>query len=150
MGKILGGALLVLLSLFMLLGFFNSGSELSFMAKGLTFLILVVVPGVAGAAMLYTHFKARARFTRRGEQLQRQTQESEVLRLAQRKGGQLTVLEVVAELNMNPNAAKDALMSLVTQDLADYDIGDGGEFEYSFYGIRDGQHKGSRQGGHDA
>jgi hypothetical protein len=56
-GKLLGGAGLLLVALFMFAGFL--GAEVaSGAAKFLAFGIAVVLPGAAGAALIASHFKS--------------------------------------------------------------------------------------------
>ena len=66
LGKLPGGAGLVLLALFMFAGFL--GAEVaSGAAKFLAFGIAVVLPGAAGAALIVSHFKGKRGFVdRRG------------------------------------------------------------------------------------
>ncbi len=133
MWKIIGGAVLLFLSLFMLLGFFNASKEMPFLARALTFLILVVFPGIAGTTLLFRHFQEKGSAKRRGERLRRPTQHAEILRVAEKRGGAVTIAAVVADTAMDPDTVKDTLMSLVTQGFADFDLTESGEIVYSFY-----------------
>ena len=133
MGKIIGGAALLFLSMFMLLGFFNASKEMPFLAKALTFLILVIFPGTGGTVLLFSHFQAKGTFKRRVERLRRQTQQAEVLRVAEKRGGKVTIAAVVADTAMDADTVKETLMSLVTQGFADFDLIESGEIVYSFY-----------------
>src|SRR3972149_9452581 len=90
MTKVLGGASLVAVALFMLLGFFNMSRPLSTPAAIATLLFTVALPGGAGLALLRSHFAAKGNLARRREDLRRQTQEAEGLKLAQELAGQLT------------------------------------------------------------
>ncbi len=133
MMKIVGGAALLFLSLFMLLGFFNASKEMSFLASALTFLILVIFPGVAGAALLFSRFKATGIAKRRAERLRRQTQQAEVLRVAEKRRGAVTIATVVADTAMDADTVKETLMALVTQGFANFDLTESGDIVYSFY-----------------
>ena len=135
MGKLIGGSVLVLLSLFMLMGVFNTSRDMSFVTAALTLLILVLAPGIGGAALIYAHLRARASAAQELKQLRQQAEEAEVLRLARRKGGKLTVVDVVADTSLGTEAARDALMSLVVKDLANFDQSGSGEIEYFVYGL---------------
>ena len=131
--KIVGGAALVFLSLFMLLGFFNASKEMPFLASALTFLILVIFPGAAGTLLIYSRYKAKGTSERRVERLRRQTQQAEVLRVAERKDGAVTIAAVVADTAMDADTVKETLMALVTQGFANFDLTESGEIVYSFY-----------------
>jgi len=133
MGKIIGGSVLLFLSLFMLLGFFNASSDMPFLARALTFLILVIFPGIAGSLLLFRHFQAKGASQRSVDRLRRLTQQAEVLRVAEKRGGAVTIAAVVADTAMDADTVKDTLMALVTQGFADFDMTDSGEIVYSFY-----------------
>ena len=135
MGKLVGGIGLIVLALFMLVGFFNTSGDMSFATDALTFLILVMAPGIGGGALVYSHFRGRTSAAQEEAQVRQQVEEAAVLRLARDKGGTLTVVDVVAETGMETEAARDALMSLVVKDFANIDHTESGEIEYSFYGL---------------
>ena len=65
MPTILGGALLFLLSLFMLAGFVRSGAALTALPTMIAFLVTVVLPAAGGAALLTRHFRYGKRLTER-------------------------------------------------------------------------------------
>jgi hypothetical protein len=135
MGKLIGGGGLIALALFMLLGFFNAG-PMSTAVAVLTFCIAVVLPAASGGALLRSHFRQKGSFTRQREQLRLQTYESEILLLAQRKGGKLTVVEVAAETGLDAPTADAALQSLAQQGVADIEVTDSGVLVYAFYDIQ--------------
>jgi predicted DNA-binding transcriptional regulator len=135
MGKLLGGGGLIVLALFMLLGFFNAGPMSSAVA-GLTLLIAVALPAAAGAALLRSHFRDATGFAQQREQLRLQTYESEILQLAQRKGGKLTVVEVAAETGLDAPTADAALQSLAQHGVAEIEVTDSGVLVYAFYDIQ--------------
>ena len=141
MARIVSGAALIILSLFMLLGFFNADSEAGFATQGLLFLILVVAPAVGGGALIYTMVRARRSSQERIEQLRRQTQEAEVLKLALEKGGKLTVAYVMSETSLDARTAEDRLLALVTQGFGDFDAAESGTIVYSFYGMESRGHE---------
>lgn len=135
MGKLIGGGGLIAVALFMLLGFFNAG-PMSAAVATLTLLITVALPAASGGALLRSHFREKGRFGRQREQLRLQTYESEILLLAQRKGGKLTVVEVAAETGLDAPTADAALQSLAQQGVADIEVTDSGVLVYAFYDIQ--------------
>ena len=136
MTRIVWGILLILLSLFMLLGFFTANQTGGLIARGLLFLILVVLPAVGGGSLIYSHLR-RSRTSRdRIERLRGQTQEAEILRLAKEKGGKLTVADVMAETSLDADTVEDRLLSLITQGFGDFEPTESGTIVYSFYDMQ--------------
>jgi len=141
MSRLAVSALLMLLSLFMIVGFVRSDAVLTAPATIAALLITVVLPAAGSIALAAGYVRGRGRLTRRKEELRRQTIESEILRLAGRHSGRLTAVEVASDLAISPEAAKDALDSLSERELADIQITDSGVIVYSF---RDVQHLGEK------
>ncbi|MGH7612783.1 MAG: helix-turn-helix domain-containing protein [Gemmatimonadales bacterium] len=135
MGKLIGGGGLIAVALFMLLGFFNAG-PMSTPVAVFTFLLSVALPAATGGSLLRSHFRQKGNFARQREQLRLQTYESEILQLAQRKGGKLTVVEVAAETGLDAPTADAALQSLAQQGVADIEVTDSGVLVYAFYDIQ--------------
>jgi hypothetical protein len=123
------------LALFMLLGFFNAG-PMSAPVATLTFLIVVALPAAAGAGLLRSHFREKSHFSAQREQLRLQTYEAEILQLAERKGGKLTVVEVAAATGLDAPTAEAALRSLAIQGVAEVEVTDSGMLVYAFYDIQ--------------
>src|SRR5688572_14498480 len=101
MGRLWAGIGLIVLSVFMLLGFVRADLGGSAAVNALSFFIAVVLPAVGGAALLRGHFGAARTLAARRDQLRQQTLDSEVLRLAAKRGGKLTVVEVVSDLGVS-------------------------------------------------
>jgi hypothetical protein len=135
-GRIWGGGALLLVAAFMLLGFLRADIEGSLITTGMAFLVSVVLPAAGGVALIASHRGAQRRLVSRRDQLRQQTLESEVLRLAARRDGKLTVVEVVTELAVSPDAAKESLDSLMMRELAEIEIADSGMLVYVFRDIR--------------
>ena len=123
---------LVAVSLFMLIGFFNADLGGSALVSALTLLVAVGIPAAAGGTLLYQHFTRGKRLSASRDQLKRQTQESELLRLAGEHGGRLTVVEVVRELAVTHSDAEELLRSLQVRGFADIEITDSGMLVYTF------------------
>jgi len=135
MGKLIAGIGLIGVALFMLLGYFTAESMSAGVAV-LTFLIAVALPAASGGALLRSHFREKGHFARQREQLRLQTYESEILLLAKRKNGKLTVVEVAAETGLDAPTADAALQSLAQQGVADIEVTDSGVLVYAFYDIQ--------------
>jgi hypothetical protein len=145
-GRILGGSGLVLLALFMLVGFLRADLTASGFASTVAFLIAVVLPGAGGLALIASHMGSRRRLAGRHDQLRRQTLDSEVMRLAARRGGRLTVVEVITELAVSTEAAKESLDALAMQEVADMEVTDSGMLVYAFRDIQNLSQKENAKG----
>lgn len=135
MSRVVGGSILIVISMFMLLGFFNADLDSGPVVSLLTFFIAVVLPFAGGAGLIYSHYKRRESLGARREYLRQKTLEAEVLKLAEQKGGKLTVIEVVSELAIAAETAKGVLDSLAIQSIAEVEITDSGVIVYSFYDV---------------
>ena len=136
MNKLVGSALLFLLSLFMLMGFLRSDAQLSSMSTLLALLITVGLPAAGGAALLASHFRYGKRFEQRRDLLRQQTLEAEILRLAAERGGRLTLVEIVTEMAVPSEHAQQALDALAMREVADVAITESGTLVYTFHDIR--------------
>ncbi len=154
MGKLISGCGLFCLALLMLLGFFNATPDVGPMVIVFTLLLTVGLPAAGGAALVYSHVKQRReqRDTLSGRKalLRQRTLEAELLKLAERKGGKLTVVEVVSETAVDAEAAKAALESLTAQGFAQVELTDSGVIVYAFYDIQHLPDKSSSKGVLDA
>lgn len=145
MWTLIGGATLVLLSLFMFAGFVRSGAALSALPTMIALLITVGLPAAGGVALITRHFRYGKRLSERRDRLRQQTVESEVLRMAAQHGGRLTVVEIVTEMAIPPEHAQQALDALVEREIADIAVSDSGVLVYTFHDIqRLGEKSGAR------
>lgn len=132
MAKLFGGGALVAVALFMLLGFFNVSRPLSGPAAIATLLFTVALPAGAGVALLRSHFAAQGSLARRRDDLRRQTQEAELLKLAQELAGKLTVVEGATRLALPTSTVEELLAGLHERGLAEIEITDAGLLVYRF------------------
>ncbi len=137
---------LVGVSLFMLLGFLNADLSGSALVSALTLLVAVGIPGAAGGTLLYQHFAQGKKLSGSRDQLKRQTQESELLRLAGEHSGRLTVVEVVRELAVTHSDAEELLRSLQVRGFAEIEITDSGMLVYRFPDVQLLEEKGTAKG----
>ncbi len=136
MGKLLGGVGLLILALFMLLGFFRAQPSAGTAATMVTFLLAVVLPAAGGVALLYAHRQQGHSIAQRKERLRQQTLEAEMLKLAARKGGKLTVVEVIGEMAVDTETAKRGLEALAAEGHADVQLTEAGVIVYAFYDVQ--------------
>jgi hypothetical protein len=135
MNRTIGGGLLLVLALFMLFGMMTSSVPLTSITGLFVGLITIVLPAAGGVALLRSG-PNRKKLDERREFLRRQTIESEVLRLASSHQARLTVVEVVTELGLTQEDAKQALDGLMRQELAEIEITPNGMIVYNFHDVR--------------
>jgi hypothetical protein len=135
-GRVAGGVALLLLSLFMLLGFVRSDAALGTPATIAALLITVGLPAAGGILLMNPRLIRGKQLAARREQLRQQTFESEILRLAAQRGGRLTVVELMTEFAIPQEQANALLESLVVRELADIEITDSGVVVYAFHDVR--------------
>lgn len=141
MGRV-AGWLLIALAAFMFIGYL--GADVSGPASVFALLITVLLPAAGGVALVTGRMRGRTIGARR-EELRQQTLEAELLRLAGRHGGKLTIVEAVGELAITPEEAKQALDALSVRGLADFEVTDSGIVVYVFHDVRNlGDKSGSR------
>jgi len=135
------GWILVVLATFMFVGYL--GADVAGPQAVIALIITVLLPAAGGIAILTGRVRS-GRLGGRREELRRHTLEAELLRLAGRHAGRLTIVEVVGELAVPAEEAKEALDALTVRGLADFEVTDSGVIVYVFHDV---QHLGDK---HDA
>ena len=136
MGKLVGGSALLLVSLLMFAGFLGSNRDASVGATIAALGIAVLLPAAGGAALIAAYFRGKGRLANRKHALRQQTVEAELLLLAGKRGGKLTIVEAVGELALTPEDAKEALDALARRGLADFEVTDSGVIVYAFHDLQ--------------
>ena len=126
--RLIGTGLLALAAL-MLVGFLRSDLRLAALATIGALLVAVVLPAVAGIALI-RGIGAAAQARR--DSLRQQTIEAEVMKLAIQQKGKLTTLEVATALALQQDETKRALDAMVEREIADIEITDDGVIVYTF------------------
>ena len=150
MTKIAGAAGLALLALFMLAGFLNSDTDVSAGARLLALGITVVLPAVGAVLLARSHFAEKSRLTSRRAELRRHAMESEIVRLAQARGGKLLAVEVAMAMHVAEDTAREALDGMVARSRAELEVTDEGNLVYAFPTLRQLSDKSSARGILDA
>lgn len=132
MTKIAGALGLALLALFMFAGFLNSDADASAGARVLALGITVLLPAVGAVLLARSHFAEKSRLTGRRAELRRHATESELLRLAQARGGKLLAVEAAMSLHLPEDAAREALDVMVSRGRAELEVTDEGHLVYTF------------------
>jgi hypothetical protein len=147
-GKLLAGIALLFVSAFMLIGFMAGGAaSQSVPIRLFAFIISCLLPGAGGIHLIRQHLtRSIPSGTGGADALRRQTWESEILKLAERKGGRLTVVEVIADTIIGPEDAEAVLGDLVGRGMAEPEVTDGGLIVYRFPDVEQLKDKGSSHG----
>jgi hypothetical protein len=145
--RLVGGIGLLFVAGFMTIGFLAGGAaDASAGARLAAMLISVGIPAVGGFALIRGHLQRTPRVGSGRAELRRLTQSSEVLKLAERRGGRLTVVEVVAETALPAEAAEALLAEFVQQGLAEPEVTEAGLIVYRFGDIEQLRDKGKSRG----
>ena len=136
MRKLVSGAALISLSLFMALGFVKADLKTDTSVKIATFALAVVLPLGSGVGLLYGHQRDRHQRGQQTQDLVRNTQTSAILQLAQQSDGKLTLVEIVAELGLTPDQGQQSLDHLMQAQLAEIEVTESGTLVYCFPDIQ--------------
>jgi hypothetical protein len=132
MMKIVGAVGLALLSLLMLAGYLNADTAASAGAVLLTLGITVALPAAGAVLLARSHFAEKSRLSGRRAVLARHATESELLRLAQARGGKLMAVEAAMAMHLAEDVARETLDTMVSEGRAELEVTDGGSLVYSF------------------
>lgn len=132
MKKLIPGGCLMFAGLFMMMGFFASTQPHAFMTDLIGILLFCVLPIVSGAGLIVSHFRGKKRAL-----LEKQRQiliagEKEVLLIAQRHEGKLSMAQVVSETSLNADDAEKVMNELIVKSIAALRSNDAGQVFYEF------------------
>jgi hypothetical protein len=145
--RLAGAFVLLGIAAFMGIGFLAGGAaDATAAVRVFTLIIAVGIPGTWGAVLLRRHLRETPTLAAGRTDLRRLTQSSEILKLAQRRGGRLTVVEVVAETALPAEAAEEMLGDFVRQGLAEPEVTDRGLVVYVFGDVEQLRDKGGSRG----
>lgn len=132
MTKIIGAVGLALLAVFMFFGFLNTDAAVSAGARMAALAITVVLPAAGAVLLARSHFAERSRLRGRRAELRRHATESELLRLAQGRGGKLLAVEAAMALHLSEDAVRETLDAMVAGSRAELEVTDEGNLVYTF------------------
>lgn len=144
--KNISGGLLILLGLFMLLGFFNADMDGGFLVATMTFLIAVLLPIAGGLALIYSGYAGKQQQEKRKRNLRDQVLHSEILKYAKRQSGKLTATEVAGQFALPSEDAVAVLDDLVVRGVAEVQVSDAGVIVYAFHEAKNNDSKDSAKG----
>ncbi len=132
--KLGGGIVLLMVATFMGIGYLAGGAaEHSLGIQIFALLVSVGIPGAGGVLLLRQHHRrALPEAPPAPLRLPRERWSSELVKLAARKGGRLTVVEVVTETSLDHDDAQVAFDELCTAGLAEPEVTESGLIVYAF------------------
>ena len=136
MKKLIGAGVLFSVAAFMLLGFLLSDTAMTLPVTMIAIGVAVGIPAAAGAGLVHLHLRERNASAGPGAQHRQQLREAEIIRLAGRKSGRLTVVEVMGEMGLTAQDAQQSLESLMNQGVGDIEITDSGLLVYRFEDVQ--------------
>jgi hypothetical protein len=121
---------------FLLIGVCASAAKKGLMAADIVGGILFgIVPVVAGIFLLRSSYKNKKRIQETKERALKEEKEHEIIRLAQRKKGRLTVTEVAGETSLDIVEAEKILREMAIRGYAGIKVTESGMVVYEFYEI---------------
>ncbi|MBB4636121.1 hypothetical protein [Longimicrobium terrae] len=125
-------AILIVISLFMFLGFLNAGDRASTGANIAGLCLTVLLPAVGAFLLLRGESREKSRVSGHKAALRQNSLESEILRLATRNEGKLLALEAGMALHLSEPAVREVLDRMVAEGRAELEVTDGGHLVYAF------------------
>ena len=148
--KLAGGIALLLLALFMVVGFLGAELDAPGLAVAIAAAVGIGLPAAGGVALLASHFGAGRGRARSRAELRLRTVEAEILKLAGRQAGRLTAVEVATELALSPEEAREVMEGLMVRGQADMAVTDSGVLVYTFHDVQHLDEKADARGILDA
>jgi hypothetical protein len=135
MMKLIGGGILIFIGLFMLLGVVAGGGDKSLAVDAVMSILFVVAPIGGGGMLIRSHFKRKRKALLDKQKTLQVEREKEVIRLAQQKGGHLSIPEIVAGTSMSTVEADQIMREMTEKGYVDMQVTDSGVIIYEFYEI---------------
>ena len=131
--KLGGGIALLMVAAFMTIGLFaGGGAEHGLAVQIFVALITIGIPGAGGILLLRQHHRQRLLGPGAHPELPPERHPAELIKLAARKGGRLTVVEAVAEAHLTPDEAQAAFDELCHDGHAEPQVTESGLVVYAF------------------
>ena len=97
--------------------------------------LFVVAPIGIGGLMLLSHFLEKRKALQGQQKALHNQQEKQVIRLAQQKGGRLTIPEIAVETSMTTAEAEEFMQEMASKGYVNMEVTDTGVIVYEFYEI---------------
>ena len=138
MKKLISGGILIFIGLFMFLGFAVNISKKGFaldIGDVVAILLFVIAPVAVGGLLIRSHFAEKRRALQDQQKTLQERYEKQIIRLAQKKGGRLTIPEIAADTSLNTTEAEEFMREMTTRGYVDMQVTDSGVIVYEFYEI---------------
>ena len=119
----------------MLAGFFASTKPSTLTVDIMLLLLFVLTPIVLGATLIRSNFVAKKKREEESRKNIQAAREKEILKLAKKKQGELTIAEIVAETSMNSEEADEIMREFVVKQYVDMKITNEGAIIYEFFEV---------------
>ena len=130
------GGILIAFGAFLLLGFVINVTQEGITAGGIAAILILGVAPIAGGGMLIrSHFKRKQKTLLDQKQALQAKQETEIFRLAQQKGGRLSIPDIVAGTSLSTIEADQIMRTMAEKGYASIQVTDSGIIIYEFYEI---------------
>lgn len=129
----------------MLAGFFASTKPSTLIVDIMLLLLFVLAPVVTGAILIRGHVLSNKKREQESRKNILASREKEILKLAKKKHGELTIPEIVAETSMNTEEADEIMREFVVKQYVDMKITDEGTVVYEFFELRADRKDGSKR-----
>lgn len=131
------GGVLIFIGLFMLLGLVSGDAlQEGSLASNLVMAILfTLAPIVGGGFMIRSHFMKKRKALKEQQTALQRAREKQILRLAQQKGGRISIPEIVVDTSMSTEEAEEFMQDLTAKGYVDMQVTDSGVIVYEFYEI---------------
>lgn len=96
-------------------------------------LLFSFVPIVSGAILIVSHFRGAKRAEVEQQKLRLAAREKEVLLLARRYEGRLTMAEIVTDTSMDAAGAEETMNELVVKGMTNLRTNEAGQAYYEFF-----------------
>jgi len=133
MKRVIGGGILIFAGLFMLAGFFASTKPTTLPTDIVLILLFVLAPVVTGAMLIRSNYVLNKKKELESRRNIFASREKEILKLAKKKDGELTIPEIVAETSMNADEADEIMREFVVKQYVDMKITNEGTVVYEFF-----------------
>lgn len=117
----------------MMMGFLLSTKPHTLAADAVALLLFSIIPIVSGATLIVSHFRNKKREEGEQQKLRLAAREKEVLLLARRLDGRLTMAQIVTETSMDAAGAEETMNELVVKGMASLRTNEEGQMFYEFF-----------------
>jgi hypothetical protein len=134
--KSIFGGFLIAIGAFFLFGFSVAVSRSGLSIGDVVGALLIGIgPVVGGGLLIRSHVKTKRKMLIAQEKDEYARQEKEILRLAQEKGGRLSIPDIVVKTSMSTEQAEQVMREMTTKGYVDMQVTDSGVIVYEFYEI---------------